>query len=407
MNISPRSNYHLVWIYDGALNLAMDSATWLRTTYELRKSGFHVTLISAGDPDCRKIYDVDVLCISRPDIYLLRQFIFHFQVISYILAHWRDINIILCAEISFLWFLPLRLAQNLLVSKQWALVMDTRSLPMQSIQKETWKEKLRKQFYKITVRLANRYADGRLAITQRIADALQIPKDKLWGIWPSGATEEHFVLARAKRRWPSSPDDTIRLIYHGSMHYERNLITLCRAVTRANADGFSFELQLVGDGTERAELENYAAQTNGFIVVVDSKPYDQIPEWLARAHVGVLPFPDEEKFQVSSPVKLFEYMAAGMPILATRIVCHTDVVGEGEYVFWAESSDEQGLLDALLLVWKSREKLSSMGGQAAIASKMWTWAASADKLRNALEIGMKNFTSGSRRNSPDRDQARI
>ena len=40
-------------------------------------------------------------------------------------------------------------------------------------------------------------------------------------------------------------------------------------------------------------------------------PHDQIPEVLARAHVGVLPFPDEEKFRVSSPIKLFEYMAAG------------------------------------------------------------------------------------------------
>jgi glycosyltransferase involved in cell wall biosynthesis len=349
---------------------------------------------------------VDVLCISRPDVYLLRQIAFHFRVISYILAHWKEINIVLCAERSFLWFLPLRLAQNLLDKKQWALVMDTRSLPMHPINKETWKEKLRRRFYIITAQIANRYADGRLAITQRIADALHIPADKLWGIWPSGADEEHFVSARTERVWPSS-NNAIRLIYHGSMHYERNLMALCRAVMRAIAEGSCFELQLVGNGTERVELENYAAGTNGHIAVFHSMSYNQISKLLANSHVGVLPFPDEEKFRVSSPIKLFEYIASGMPILATRIACHTDVVGDGDYVFWAETSDEQGLFDALQSLWNSREKLSEMGRRAAVASKKWTWAESAQKLKRALEVGMKKFYSDGRWDSSDKHKTQL
>jgi glycosyltransferase involved in cell wall biosynthesis len=113
---------------------------------------------------------------------------------------------------------------------------------------------------------------------------------------------------------------------------------------------------------------------------------------LAKAHVGVLPFPDEEKFQVSSPIKLFEYMAAGLPVLATRIACHTDVAGDGGYVFWAEQASVTGLHAALCLVWQNRDSLRSMGSQAAIASRAWTWHESARKLRAALERGVAEYT---------------
>jgi glycosyltransferase involved in cell wall biosynthesis len=263
--------------------------------------------------------------------------------------------------------LPLRLVRSLTGKLLPALVMDTRSLPMPSSHKQTWKDKVRKGAYIIENQLGNRCADGRLAITQRMAEAVRIPTEKLWGTWPSGADVEHFALARKDRRWPL-PNASIHLIHHGSLHRERNLMTLCRVVVRANAEGMSFNLSLVGDGRERAELEDFATQTNGQVRVVSPVPYEQIPEVLARAHIGVLPFPDEEKFRVSSPIKLFEYMAAGLPILATRIVCHTDVVGPGNYAFWAQDAGEQGLLNALRLVWQ--HWTSERDGDSVIAAKV-------------------------------------
>ncbi|OQY34651.1 MAG: hypothetical protein B6243_05380, partial [Anaerolineaceae bacterium 4572_5.2] len=162
------------------------------------------------------------------------------------------------------------------------------------------------------------------------------------------------------RNWPL-PDDPVKLVYHGSMHYERNLMALCRAVAQANAEGMLFELSLIGDGTERAELENFAEQTNGSVRVIRPVQYANIPQKLAQSHIGALPFPDEDKFRVSSPIKLFEYMAAGLPILATRIACHTDVIGSDEYAFWANDAGEQTLLDTLRVVWQSRDLLSDMG----------------------------------------------
>ena len=86
-------------------------------------------------------------------------------------------------------------------------------------------------------------------------------------------------------------------------------------------------------------------------------------------------------------------MASGLPILATRIACHTDVIGDGDYVIWMEGSDEEDLFAALRQVWKKSGELREMGGRAAIASKDWTWSESARKLRTALETGLANLAN--------------
>lgn len=81
-------------------------------------------------------------------------------------------------------------------------------------------------------------------------------------------------------------------------------------------------------------------------------------------------------------------MAAGMPILATRIDCHTDVIGERGFVFWSEDDSVAALLDALRQIWQSRTSLSRMGIEASNAANSWTWAASARKLSDALKNGL-------------------
>jgi glycosyltransferase involved in cell wall biosynthesis len=312
--------------------------------------------------------------------------IFHLKVVGRLFAHWSDVDVILFHEMSTLWMLPLRLVRLLRRTRTPVLVMDTRTVHMPRQDTQNLKIHLRGIFLRSMTWLANRWVDGRTAITRRMATEVNIPADKLWGVWPSGVQPEPFEQTRHARRWPAA-DEPVEIIYVGALEYERGLMAFCRAVVRAHHEGMRFNFTLVGDGRERADLVEFAS-TSACVHVLPPVPHEQIPQVLSRGHVGVLPFPDETKFQVSSPIKLFEYMAAGMPILATRIVCHTDVIGEGGYVFWAEQTDEDGLLIALRHVWECRENLPKMGSQAAAAVDDWTWRAAAEKLKQSLEYGL-------------------
>ncbi|HMZ06781.1 MAG TPA: glycosyltransferase, partial [Anaerolineales bacterium] len=232
-----------------------------------------------------------------------------------------------------------------------------------------------------------RLSDGQTVITQHMADLLHIPSNKLLGVWPSGVNLEKFAATWQHRDWPAT-DTPLKVIYIGTLNYERNLMTFCKAILEANQRGMNFSFLMVGDGSEKQDLQTFAGQTNGMIQVCEPVPHGQIPDVLAKAHIGVLPFPDEEKYRVSSPIKLFEYMGAGLPILATKITCHTDVIGNGDYVFWADTSDQDGLLRALEAAWQRRYDLPQMGSKAQVAAQDWTYAASARRLQHALQHGL-------------------
>ncbi len=387
-NASDRLN--LVWIYSETMEI-LHSTTKLETTKELRKLGWEVTLITAGQYGCRTIRGIKFFQIPRPNIYLIRQIFFHLGVIWYLRKKYRSIDVMLFHSMSTPWILPLKIMRIFRAQKRPYFVMDTRTLSMTPDEKETLRDKVRNLFIDFTNMITNRWADGRTAITAHIAEVLKIPNNKLWGVWPSGVELEIFKEAWIKRSWPQT-NEPIRMIYIGCMHYERNLMNLCKAVAQANKKKHKFTLTIVGEGNQQSELENFAKHSAKHIHIFPSVPHSQIPSCLSKAHIGVLPFPDEEKFRVSSPIKLFEYMASGLPILATRIVCHTDVVGSNNFAFWAEGSDVQSLIQALERAHKNRIHLPMMGKKAAKEAQKWTWKASAKKLDNALRQGIKKLS---------------
>ena len=45
---------------------------------------------------------------------------------------------------------------------------------------------------------------------------------------------------------------------------------------------------------------------------------DEIPEILARSHIGIMPMPDITVWRISSPLKLAEYLAAGLLIIGPK-----------------------------------------------------------------------------------------
>lgn len=379
---------HVVWVYTEPAIQRLDAVTWLETTRELRNSGWRVTLVAEGPAGERRIRGVEVLCIAKPRVYLLRQAVFHLRVLRLLASEWSTIGVILFHSMSAPWLLPLRFVRRLTHRPYPLLVMDSRTVPMAPVKLSLWRHQLRAFYHSLMHRLANRWADGQTAITQRMAETLRIPSHQLWCSWPSGVDPAHFLCAQTARQWPL-PGERIHLIYVGVLHYERNLMSLCRAVQKANSEGMRFALSLVGDGAERPALEKFSFQTEGRVRVLSPVPHEQVPALLGQAHVGVLPFPDEEKFRVSSPIKLFEYLAAGMPILATRIVSHTDVTGSGEYVFWAEDASIEGLLAALRVMWQASASLRRLGREAAVAAQAWTWHESAAKLSNALQHAIR------------------
>lgn len=136
-------------------------------------------------------------------------------------------------------------------------------------------------------------------------------------------------------------------------------------------------LVLVGDGEEapavRSQLaKNGALDATHFAGLVSRS---EAPGFMAAADVLVSPHADVHRF-IGSPVKVFEYMAAGKPIVATRVAQLAEVLTDGETALLVAPEDPQDMSDALERLYADRPLGRRLGAAArALAEREHSWDA--------------------------------
>jgi glycosyltransferase involved in cell wall biosynthesis len=115
------------------------------------------------------------------------------------------------------------------------------------------------------------------------------------------------------------------------------------------------------------------------------RPYTEIPLWLAAADALVLtgdPYSDIAR-HYTSPMKLFEYLASGRPLVATRILSFLDILSDGN-AFLSEPTAESlaaTICDAVEHVPEATARIAE--AQREIQS--FSWSARAQHIRAFIE----------------------
>lgn len=91
-------------------------------------------------------------------------------------------------------------------------------------------------------------------------------------------------------------------------------------------------LVIVGDGPLRGELERDARERGleRSIVFTGALPHEEIPALIRRFDVALAPYPRPKHDFYFSPLKVFEYMACGAPVVAAGLGQIPDIVRDGE-----------------------------------------------------------------------------
>ena len=138
-----------------------------------------------------------------------------------------------------------------------------------------------------------------------------------------------------------------------------------------------WKLRIIGDGPERAALE---AQAAGLGIEVDFRgavaPAD-MPGQLAGSAIGVAPYPDlgGEQQQYFSPLKVYEYLAAGLPVVASAVGQLPQILGElGTLVPPSDPAALAAAIDALAADPVLRGELGWRGRVQAEEKHSWAGA---------------------------------
>lgn len=179
-------------------------------------------------------------------------------------------------------------------------------------------------------------------------------------------------------------DSPLNVTYLGLLEEPRGIATLMRAVAICRAASHPVRLSLLGDGRERKRfellahdlgLDDQAIQFRGFV------PRAQALDALNEADVGAIPHHADESWNTTIPNKLFDYMAAGVSVLASDAVPVARVIHEtgcGE-VFRSEDAEDAARAIVRLRDTAHRRRCAA-AGRAAIREK-YHWERDAKRLR--------------------------
>jgi glycosyltransferase involved in cell wall biosynthesis len=165
----------------------------------------------------------------------------------------------------------------------------------------------------------------------------------------------------------------------GSLKPWHGIEVLCRAFALVARAEKKARLLIVGDGPLRGRLERFAARAGlgDRIELAGSVPHHRIPALLWRFDVAVAPYADRGA-SYFSPLKIFEYMGAGLPIVASRIGQIAEVLSDGRTALLVPPGDAAALARAtrrLMADGRLRRSLGRAAARAARGSFRWEDAA--------------------------------
>ncbi len=120
-------------------------------------------------------------------------------------------------------------------------------------------------------------------------------------------------------------------------------------------------LLVLGDGPAAAEVAALAAELGSDRVTAPGAvPHDRVPAWLRHADVGVAPYPELDDFYFS-PMKVVEYQAAGLPVVASDLGHLRRQIEDGVTGFLVGAGDGAAFEARLVELAADRERSREMG----------------------------------------------
>lgn len=173
-----------------------------------------------------------------------------------------------------------------------------------------------------------------------------VPADKVTGI-PNAVDIERFA--------PQQRDEQLReslgltgaqvLGYVSNLSHPREgQEAMIASLPKIRTSGINAKVLLVGDGARRPELEALAKRlgVTEHVVFAGSIPFEQVSAYYAQIDVFVVPRTNERAGRLVSPMKPFEAMAMGIPLLVSNLPALVEIVADDSeprgFVYEAENA---------------------------------------------------------------------
>jgi glycosyltransferase involved in cell wall biosynthesis len=202
-----------------------------------------------------------------------------------------------------------------------------------------------------------------------------IPPEKI-SVVMNSADERIFDPARHPRR-SFMADGELRLVHHSALQriYGLEVAIAAMAVIKADAGAPPMRLDVYGDGPYRQRIEaaidrhgvGDAVHLHGRVSI------DELPALLAAADIGLVPSLPEPYMQLSLSTKLLEYVAMGVPVIASDLAtfrAHFD----GAAIRYVPGADPRALAGAIRDAVADPAAAAARASEARRQAEPYAWA---------------------------------
>ncbi|MFW6129972.1 MAG: glycosyltransferase family 4 protein [Atribacterota bacterium] len=378
---------NIVWISKISMDMPHKTSR-LKMSEALRRRGHNVTLYMVKKFGEKNFTSPNIVLIPTINLPILSGLFFGLIVFfgfPVVLSRKKiDVIIIDCTKVWLPFVVPLKMLNM-------PIILDIRTLPIDS-------EK--SFFFSVSLYLSRFIVNGVTTITPELNKILRDVynlKNKEVGVWSSGVSIEDFNKIDINQHTVREVrNGGFTLIYHGDYSPTRGIEDLIKAIGKLNPPlKDKVRLLIIGMPTNKIKDLLKLSEEEGVkeqVKILPKIEYNKITQYLKISDVGVVPLPPENRWwQVSAPLKTLECLAAGKPVIATKIPFHRKIFEKGNCGILIESSKPEVIAKAITFLYKNQEELKEMGIEGRkIVEKFYTW----DCMAQEVEEFLKTFNSG-------------
>jgi phosphatidylinositol alpha-mannosyltransferase len=229
-------------------------------------------------------------------------------------------------------------------------------------------------------RMARRIA-VRIAVSERAAAFARKRLGGEFRVVPNGLDVASFAGAEPANLGPGR-----KLLFVGRLHRRKGFPVAVEAFRLLATGRPDIRLIVAGDGEERRAVDRLEPALRARVTMLGTVPHAELPPYQVACGLLLAPSLGGESFGYV----LVEAMAAGLPVVASRIPGYDEVVQDGQEGFLVPPGDPRAAADAAAKVLDDPALARTMGQAGRTRAARYDWAVVAEEIeaayREALAI---------------------
>ncbi len=155
----------------------------------------------------------------------------------------------------------------------------------------------------------------------------------------------------------------IMFAYLGTIGEQQSILTFGQAIKLVSKRAPDIRFIIIGDGSKKESLVDALKDLKN-VQIEGSMKYEEVLPILKNIDVGLVLVRKSRYLDNTYPVKSFDYMAAGKPILVSGSLAMKSLIDKEKFGFWVPAEEPEALASKIVEISKMpKETLEEMGNR--------------------------------------------